>query len=79
MSKHSPDIAGLMACLCISLTDSTHGVAGCVIESSDNDNQDGEIFIDLPDGHGGMDSYLIKVSPADSAPRGPSSNHSSSR
>lgn len=64
VSKYSPDIAGIMSCLCDALTDSAHGVDGCVIESSDNDNQDGEIFIETPDGNGGTAAYLIKVAPA---------------
>lgn len=72
MVQYSPDIAGIMSCLCNALTDDARGIEGCVIQSSDNDNDDGEIFITVPDGHGGTTPYLIKVAPSPSAePRPP--------
>ncbi|MCE9554678.1 MAG: hypothetical protein K8T91_15080 [Planctomycetes bacterium] len=42
MPKYSPDIAGIMSCLCDALNDEVHGAEGCVIESSDIDNQNGD-------------------------------------
>lgn len=71
MAKYSPDIAGIMSCLCDALTDDAHGIEGCVIQSSDNDNHDGEIFIEIPDGQGGMDSYLVKIATALCVPKVP--------
>lgn len=64
VSKYQPDIAGIMTCLCDALTNEAHGVKGCVIESSDNDNDDGEIFIETPAGESGLAAYCIKVAPA---------------
>ena len=63
VSRRLPGIAGIMACLCEALTDNAHGIEGCVIESSDNDNKDGEIFIAVPTGDGETDSFLIKIAP----------------
>jgi len=72
MVQYSPDIAGIMSCLCDALTDDAQGIEGCVIQSSDNDNHDGEIFIAVPDVRGGKTPYLIKVAPSPSAePRPP--------
>ena len=72
MVQYSPDIAGIMSCLCDALTDNVQGIEGCVIQSSDNDNHDGEIFMAVPDDCGGKTPYLIKVAPSPSAePRPP--------
>jgi len=65
-SQHTPDIVGIMGCICNALTDAAHGVNGCVIESSDNDHDDGEIFISHPDHGGGVKSYFIKIAPDNS-------------
>lgn len=64
MPKYSPDIAGIISCLCESLIDEVHGVEGCVIESSDNDHHDGEILIEIADDHGGTGPYVIKIAHA---------------
>ena len=50
------DIAGVMDCICRCLTDERHGVEGAVIESSDNDHDSGEIYLDTPQG-----KFTIKI------------------
>lgn len=69
MAKYSPDIAGIMSCLCDAVTDDAHGIEGSVIESSDSDNHDGEIYVNIPDGQHGTDKYLIKILQASSDER----------
>ncbi|MCE9553860.1 MAG: hypothetical protein K8T91_10870 [Planctomycetes bacterium] len=85
MHKHSPDMAGILSCLCDALTDDAHGVEGCVIESSTQDadshgsNHDGDnncnnevhILIQLPDDRGGRKSFFINIAPAISRERVP--------
>lgn len=50
------DIAGIMDCICRGLTDKSQGVEGAVIQSSDNDHDSGEIYVDTPQG-----KFTIKV------------------
>ena len=50
------EIAGVMDCICRGLTDVNHGVAGASIQSSDNDNDSGEIFLDTPQG-----TFIIRI------------------